>query len=152
MSLEVRIKKKLSSFDLDVDLAAGNETMGLLDASGCGKSLTLRCIAGVETPDEGRIVVNDTVFFDSAKGINLSPQKRKTALLFQNYQLFPNMTVEANIAAGIDSVRAGRNIQCSGRDIDITLGSIFTVFTMDTVGPGFDGDIAVRNPDTVIGA
>ena len=103
MSLEVRIKKKLSSFDLDVDLAADNETMGLLGASGCGKSLTLRCIAGVETPDEGRIVVNDTVFFDSAKGINLSPQKRKTALLFQNYQLFPNMTVEANIAAGIDS-------------------------------------------------
>lgn len=61
----------------------------------------MRCIAGVETPDEGKIVVNGMTFFDSAAGINLSPQERKCALLFQNYQLFPNMTVADNVCAGV---------------------------------------------------
>ena len=81
--------------------SAGDETLGFLGASGCGKSLTLRCIAGIEKPDEGRIVVNGQVFFDSEQRINLTPQQRKTALLFQNYMLFPNLTVEQNVAAGI---------------------------------------------------
>ena len=101
MSLEARIRKHFKGFDLDVSLDAGSETLGFLGSSGCGKSLTLRCIAGIETPDEGRIVVNGKVFFDSEKRINLSPQQRKTALLFQNYMLFPNLTVEQNVAAGI---------------------------------------------------
>ncbi|WP_165062772.1 sulfate/molybdate ABC transporter ATP-binding protein [Adlercreutzia sp. ZJ154] len=101
MSLEVRIKKQFRDFTLDVDFQAGNETLGFLGASGCGKSLTMRCIAGIESPDEGRIVVNDKVFFDSQHHINLKPQERKTALLFQNYMLFPNLTVEQNVAAGI---------------------------------------------------
>ncbi len=67
MSLEVNITKKYPSFTLDVAFTAGDETLGFLGASGCGKSLTMRCIAGIETPDEGRIVVNDQVFFDSAQ-------------------------------------------------------------------------------------
>lgn len=102
MSFEIAIKKKLPDFTLDVAFTAGNETLGFLGASGCGKSLTLRCIAGVETPDEGYIIVNGKTFFDSEKKINLTPQQRKTALLFQNYMLFPNLTVAQNIAAGID--------------------------------------------------
>ena len=93
MSLEVNIRKKYPSFTLDVAFTAGDETLGFLGASGCGKSLTMRCIAGIETPDEGRIVVNDQVFFDSEQRVNLTPQKRKTALLFQSYMLFPNLTV-----------------------------------------------------------
>lgn len=101
MSLEVSIKKSFKTFDLDVDFTAETETLGFLGASGCGKSLTLRCIAGIETPDEGRIVVNDRVFFDSEQKIDLTPQQRKSALLFQNYMLFPNLTVEKNVAAGI---------------------------------------------------
>ena len=101
MSLEVRIKKSFGAYTLDVAFAAGDETLGFLGASGCGKSLTLRCIAGIETPDEGRIVVNGKVFFDSEQKINLTPQQRKTALLFQNYMLFPNLTVADNIGAGI---------------------------------------------------
>ena len=56
MSLDVRIKKSFGDYTLDVAFAAGDETLGFLGASGCGKSLTLRCIAGIETPDEGRIV------------------------------------------------------------------------------------------------
>ena len=101
MSLEVSIKKRFPGFTLDVEFSAGTETVGFLGASGCGKSLTLRCIAGIEKPDEGRIVVNDRVFFDSEKKINLKPQERKTALLFQNYMLFPNLTVAENVGAGI---------------------------------------------------
>ena len=101
MSLEVDIRKTFGSYSLDVSFTAENEVFGLLGASGCGKSLTMRSIAGIETPDEGRIVVNGQVFFDSEQGINLKPQVRKTALLFQSYMLFPNLTVEDNVAAGI---------------------------------------------------
>ena len=101
MSLSIDIKKHFPSFDLEVQLEAENEVFGLLGASGCGKSLTMRCIAGIESPDEGRIVVNGEVFYDSAARINLKPQQRKTALLFQSYMLFPNLTVEQNVGAGI---------------------------------------------------
>lgn len=105
MSLSVDIKKSFGSFTLDLAFEAGNETLGFLGASGCGKSLTLRCISGVETPDEGKIVVNGVTFFDKAANkkprVNLRPQERKTALLFQNYQLFPNLTVQENVGAGI---------------------------------------------------
>lgn len=106
MSLSVSIKKHFPAFTLDVNIEAGNETLGWLGESGCGKSLTMRCIAGIETPDEGKIVVNGKTFFEREAGkrptVNLSPQERKTALLFQNYMLFPNLTVAENIAAGID--------------------------------------------------
>ncbi len=106
MSLSVSIKKSFPTFTLDVDIEAGNETIGWLGESGCGKSLTMRCIAGIETPDEGKIVVNGKTFFEREAGkrpaVNLSPQERKTALLFQNYMLFPNLTVAENVAAGID--------------------------------------------------
>ncbi len=111
MSLEVDIKKSFGSFALDVSFAAGDETLGFLGESGCGKSLTMRCIAGIEKPDEGRIVVNGRVFFDSEQKINLTPQERKTALLFQNYMLFPNLTVAQNVAAGI-----GRDVSKGDRD------------------------------------
>ena len=102
MSLSLNIRKRYPGFALNVRLEAGEERVALLGASGCGKSCTLRCIAGVETPDEGRIVVNGVTFFDAERGVNLTPQQRKTALLFQNYQLFPNLTVEENVCAGMD--------------------------------------------------
>ncbi len=100
MSLQVDIEKKLGSFQLKVKLEAEDEVLALLGASGCGKSMTLKCIAGIETPDRGRIVVDGVTLFDSEKRINLSPQERRTGFLFQNYALFPNMTVAQNIAAG----------------------------------------------------
>lgn len=100
MSIFVDIEKSLGSFQLKVQFEAGNETLALLGASGSGKSMTLKCIAGIEKPDRGRIVVDDVVLFDSKKHINLPPQQRHTGLMFQNYALFPNMTVLQNIRAG----------------------------------------------------
>lgn len=97
MKLEVNIKKILRDFDLDINFSTENEIFALLGASGCGKSMTLKCIAGIETPDAGKIILNDRILFDSEKKINLPPQKRKIGYLFQNYALFPNMTVAENI-------------------------------------------------------
>ena len=100
MSLYVDIEKHVGSFHLETKFEAANETLALLGASGCGKSMTLRCIAGIEKPDRGRIEVDGVTLFDSEKRINLSPQKRRTGLMFQNYALFPNMTVLQNIRTG----------------------------------------------------
>ncbi len=115
MSLQVDIEKTFKGFHLEQCFEAGDETLGLLGASGCGKSLTMRSIAGIERPDAGKIVVNGTVFFDRAKGrkakVDLTPQQRKTALLFQSYMLFPNLTVAQNVAAGI-----GRDVSAADRD------------------------------------
>ncbi len=101
MSLSVDIKKRLGDFTLEVKFDSENEILGLLGASGCGKSMTLKCIAGIEMPDEGRIVLGDRVLFDSSNKINLPPQQRRVGYLFQSYALFPNMTVKDNIGAGI---------------------------------------------------
>lgn len=101
MSLQVHIRKKLGEFLLEVDFEQEEGCMGILGASGCGKSMTLKCIAGIETPDAGRICLDDQVLFDSEKRINRKPQKRQVGFLFQNYALFPTMTVEENIACGV---------------------------------------------------
>ncbi len=102
--LTVQIQKKISSFKLDADFVCDNEILGLLGASGCGKSMTLRCVAGIQKPDSGRIVLNDRVLFDSEKKINLPPQERRVGYLFQQYALFPNMTVSGNIEAGLHAL------------------------------------------------
>jgi molybdate transport system ATP-binding protein len=99
--LSVDIRKKLGVFQLDAAFDAAEGVTGILGASGCGKSMTLRCIAGIDKPDQGRIVLDGEVLFDSEKGINLPPQKRKVGYLFQNYALFPNMTVTENILCGL---------------------------------------------------
>lgn len=100
MSLSVDIEKKVGAFHLRCAFEAENETMALLGASGCGKSMTLRCIAGILRPDRGKIVLNGRTLFDSEKHIDLPPQERRVGYLFQQYALFPHMTVEKNILAG----------------------------------------------------
>lgn len=112
MSLYVDIEKRYGKFHLKMQFESGHEVLSLLGASGCGKSLTLKCIAGIETPDRGRILLDGKVLFDSEKGINLPPQKRKVGYLFQQYALFPNMTVYQNIAV---SVKAGRQREDKNR-------------------------------------
>ena len=97
MKLYVQIKKALRDFALEVEFSTSDEVFALLGASGCGKSMTLKIIAGIETPDEGKIILNGRTLFDSDKKINLPPQARRVGYLFQNYALFPNMTVAENI-------------------------------------------------------
>lgn len=100
MELTVSIRKGLRDFELKADFAVKDEVFALLGASGSGKSMTLKCIAGIERPDEGRIVLNGRTLFDSKQSIDLPPQQRRVGYLFQNYALFPNMTIAENILFG----------------------------------------------------
>jgi molybdate transport system ATP-binding protein len=95
------IRKKLGNFDIKVRFSTDGRRIGILGPSGSGKSMTLKMIAGIETPDEGRICLGERVLFDRAHKINLKPQKRRVGYLFQNYALFPNMTVEQNVGCGL---------------------------------------------------
>ncbi len=110
MKLLVDIKKKLKGFQLKVDFEADQDILGILGASGSGKSMTLRCIAGIETPDEGKIILNDRVLFDSERRINLPCQQRKVGFLFQNYALYPHMTVEKNIGFSLSGLSASERM------------------------------------------
>lgn len=103
MSIQVDIHKKFNGFSLDTAFEADEEVLGVLGASGSGKSMTLRCIAGIEKPDRGRIVINGRICYDSEKGIWLPPQQRHTGYLFQQYALFPKMTVAENIMVGLNN-------------------------------------------------
>ncbi|AKB84979.1 ABC transporter ATP-binding protein [Methanococcoides methylutens] len=89
------------TFSLDASFETGDELIVLFGRSGSGKTTTLRCIAGLETPDSGSIIVNDQIYFDSSSGINLQPQYRKPGYVFQNYALFPHMNVKKNITYGL---------------------------------------------------
>jgi molybdate transport system permease protein len=102
--LTVHIQTQLPNFQLRVNFQAGSTPLGLLGASGSGKSLTLRSIAGLETPSQGRIVLNGRVLFDAAAGVNLPSRDRKVGLVFQNYALFSHLTVAQNIAFGMAAV------------------------------------------------
>ncbi len=101
MSLFVDIEKRLGDFHLKTRFEVGEETLALLGASGSGKSLTLQCVAGICKPDQGRIILDGEPLFDSERGIDLPPQRRQVGYLFQDYALFPNMTVEKNICCGL---------------------------------------------------
>ena len=109
MALTVQIQKRYGSFLLDVDFTAENrQVLALLGASGCGKSATLKCVAGTEKPDRGRITLDGRVLFDSTSRINLPPQNRLMGFLFQNYALFPHMTVEGNVAVCLNRMETSR--------------------------------------------
>lgn len=97
MALTVQAQKRYGDFFLDVDFTAERD-LALLGASGCGKSVTLKCIAGIDKPDRGRIELDGRVLFDSEAGVDLPPQERRIGLLFQQCALFPNMTVERNVS------------------------------------------------------
>ncbi len=103
MALSVDIRKRFKDFALDIRFESDGRTLGILGASGSGKSMTLQAIAGIVTPDEGRIELNGRVLFDTAKRINLRPQQRRVGYLFQHYALFPHMTVAQNIACALDA-------------------------------------------------
>ena len=101
MTLEVQIEKKLADFALDVAFRAPAAPLSILGASGAGKTMLLRCIAGLERPGRGRIALNERVVFDSERKIRIPARERRIALLFQNYALFPHRTVAQNIGFGL---------------------------------------------------
>lgn len=113
--LELDIQKSYKDFSLQISLSAELETLGIMGASGCGKSQTLRAIAGIMTPDAGYIKLGNELLFDKIDTkrarVNLKPQQRRVAYLFQNYQLFPNMSVKQNIQAGMKKTRSEANRQ-----------------------------------------
>src|SRR3984893_2993309 len=104
MPLEVAIEKQVSGFRLAVEFTADGAPLGLLGPSGSGKTMTLRAIAGLEKPDRGRIVLHGRVLFDSEREIDMPARERRIGLLFQNYALFPHLTVAENIAFGLRRV------------------------------------------------
>lgn len=118
--LEVQIYKKLAEFDLDVSFQVDDNILGLMGASGSGKSMTLKCIAGIETPDQGRIVLNNRVLFDSEKKINVPIQKRNVGYMFQSYALFTNMNVYENISVGLRARKV--------KDVDIVVQKVMQQF------------------------
>ena len=105
--LEVKVRKTLPGFNLEVDFSTQKEILTILGPSGSGKTMTLKCIAGLVRPDTGYIKLNDRVLFDSQKHINLPPRQRRVGFVFQNYALFPHLTVNDNIAYGLGRRSSG---------------------------------------------
>ncbi|GAA5088888.1 sulfate/molybdate ABC transporter ATP-binding protein [Paenalcaligenes hermetiae] len=105
MAVSIHIQRSLSSatrqFELNIQLDSQAQRIALFGPSGSGKTLTIQAVSGLMTPDQGSIVVNDTLLFCSQKGVNLSPQQRHLAYLLQDYGLFPHLTVAQNISFGL---------------------------------------------------
>jgi ABC-type sulfate/molybdate transport systems ATPase subunit len=99
-SLELDISLALRSYRLELGLTVGRETLALVGPSGAGKTTVLRAVAGLRRPDEGRIACGGRTWFDSRSGVDLPPEARSVGLVFQEYALFPHMTVRANVAFG----------------------------------------------------
>lgn len=128
MGLDFRIQKKLNYFDLDVDVSIGNELLVIEGASGAGKTTILNCLSGLITPDSGHIAVADRVLFDDKARINISTEKRHIGYLFQNYALFPNMSVRNNVLYGLRNKRGFRHRQERREMLD------YADYTMETLG------------------
>jgi molybdate transport system ATP-binding protein len=101
VSLSLHIERALGDFALDVRFEADGGVTALFGPSGAGKTLTLRAIAGLITPDAGRIVVAGRTLFDSSAGIDLAPRERRIGYLFQQYALFPHLTLAENVGYGL---------------------------------------------------
>ena len=135
MALSLEVKKRLPGFTLDVSWEAGDEVVTLFGPSGAGKTLTLQCLAGLVRPDAGRIVVNGTVFFDGARGVDVPTQRRHLGYVFQGYALFPHLSVRDNIAYGLRDLPTGERRRRT-RDVLERLGL---------------GDLAERRPRELSG-
>ena len=103
-ALEMSVERRLENFDLKVDFRAVSGAVGLLGASGAGKTMTLRMIAGIVTPDRGRILLNGRVLFDRATGKNVPAARRRVGVVFQDYALFPHKTVAENVGFGLSDL------------------------------------------------
>lgn len=131
--IEININKTLGEFHLNMEVKSESKRIGILGASGCGKSLTLKCIAGIETPDQGRIILEDRTLYDKEQKVNVRPQKRKIGYLFQNYALFPTMSVRKNIMAGL---------KCSREEQNQIADRMIARFQLDGLGDRLPGELS----------
>ncbi len=108
MGVSFKLTKELNYFTLDVEFSMENELLVIEGSSGAGKTTILNCLAGIVTPDGGRITVDDRVLFSHTDKMNVSAEKRNIGYLFQNYALFPNMTVRENVLYGLKNKKEYR--------------------------------------------
>ncbi len=101
MALEIQIEKKLPEFTLDVSFTAGNAPLSILGPSGAGKTMLLRCIAGLERAHRGHVALDGRVLLDTASGVHLPARNRRVGMLFQHFALFPLLTVAENVGFGL---------------------------------------------------
>ena len=118
MGLRVKVKKNVNGFSLDAEWEIGNELAVLFGCSGAGKSLTLQMIAGLLSPNEGFIHLDERTFFDSSSGRNLPPQERSCGYVFQDLALFPHMTIRENIHYGAHGLSKVEREQQAGSMIE----------------------------------
>ncbi|MFQ5329847.1 MAG: ABC transporter ATP-binding protein [Thermodesulfobacteriota bacterium] len=112
MALSINLKKRLHTFSIDVALSIGEETLVLFGPSGAGKSSLLHLISGIVTPDSGVVTINHRDVYNSGRGVNLPIRSRRVGHLFQDYALFPHMTVYDNIAYAImDKKQVGARVE-----------------------------------------
>lgn len=133
MAIEVKIQRAFGDFKLDVQFQSDSRRIGILGASGCGKSLTLKSIAGIERPETGRIKSGGRVFFDSESKRWMPPQERNVGYLFQNYALFPTMTVEKNI---------GIALRCGKREKETKVREMIERFSLQGLEKKLPGQLS----------
>lgn len=131
--IDINISKTLGRFQLNMEVKSDSRRIGILGASGCGKSMTLKCIAGIESPDKGRIVLENRTLYDREKKVNVKPQKRQIGYLFQNYALFPTMSVRRNIMAGL---------KCSHEEQEKIADKMIAKFQLDGLGERLPGELS----------
>ncbi len=132
--LEVDLEKRLDGFQLSARFRADASLVALFGPSGSGKSLTLQCIAGLARPDRGRVAMGGRVLYDSRQGIDLSPQRRRIGYVFQNYALFPHLTVEQNICYGIHGLPPGEKREKAGM--------LMKLMRLNGLGDRFPGELS----------
>lgn len=108
MAVSFKLIKKLNYFTLDVEFTMENELLVIEGSSGAGKTTILNCLAGIITPDDGKITIDDKVLFSHTDKVNVTAEKRNIGYLFQNYALFPNMTVRENVLYGLKNKKEYR--------------------------------------------
>ncbi|MBV9082918.1 MAG: ATP-binding cassette domain-containing protein [Acidobacteriaceae bacterium] len=146
LSLDARLVKRFPAirdsqpFDLDIHLRAGRGITVLLGPSGAGKTVTLNCLAGFTSPDQGRILVEDQLYFDASARLHIPPQLRRCGYIFQDHALFPHMTVRENIRFAAAAARSRAN---RGRSLHRRVAELLEAFEL--------GDLAARTPAQLSG-
>ncbi len=111
MPLEIQITKRLAEFTLNVSITAGDSPLGILGPSGAGKTMLLRCIAGLERPDRGRIVLDGRTLLDTEHGVDVPSRDRRVGMVIQHYALFPHKTIAENVAFGLHHLAPSERTQ-----------------------------------------